>query len=268
MVDESSNLVEVTDVSIDSAGEGLGFQDFEHGQDQGNDFDEDDDEELLKNRGYGSSNETKNPSCCSLAYYKQFFNVTSTQIVRRLIRSIDVRPDAPLFYVDDSKPDMYGPFWVCTTLVFLMAATGNVAHYIESSKKELWKYDSRKLTTAAWIFYSSISIIPIGVWFALGHLNHAKSLIEVISIYGYSLFVFIPTCVICVFPSEALRWTCVILSFLTSSIFIVRNLGNLVIIRNPERNRSTKTKGYILLGVILFCHAGIALLMKMYFFEY
>jgi len=124
------------------------------------------------------------------------------------------------------------------------------------------------MTTAAWIFYSSISVIPIGVWFALGHLNHSKSLVEVISIYGYSLFVFIPTCVICVFPSESLRWTSIILSFMISSIFIVKNLGNLVIIQNPERNRSTKTKGYVLLGVILACHAGIALLMKLYFFEY
>lgn len=149
-----------------------------------------------------------------------------------------------------------------------MAATGNVAHYIATTEKTVWKYDFEKLTTAAWIFYSSISIIPVAVWFALGMLNHPKGLVEVISIYGYSLFVFIPTSVICVFPFEWLRWTSIICSFVLSSTFIIRNLGNLVIIRNPQRNRSTKTKGYVLLGIILFCHLMIAILMKVYFFEY
>jgi protein YIPF1/2 len=149
-----------------------------------------------------------------------------------------------------------------------MAATGNVAHYIATKEKTVWKYDFQKLTNAAWIFYSSISVIPIAVWFALGHLSHTKQLVEVISLYGYSLFIFIPTSVICVLPLEWLRWTSVVVSFVVSSTFIVRNLGNLVIIRNPEQNRSTKTKGYILLSVILACHLGIAVLMKFYFFHY
>mmetsp|Transcript_14467 Transcript_14467/g.35266 ORF Transcript_14467/g.35266 Transcript_14467/m.35266 type:complete len:274 (-) Transcript_14467:400-1221(-) len=272
MVDESSKLV-VTDVAIDDgAGDGLGFKDFEPsgagGAYGGSDIE--DDQGLLaeEGKGGGDHDDGSNASICSIKYYRQFFNVTSADITSRLLRTLDVRPEAPLFYIDDAKPDMYGPFWICTTLVFLMAATGNVAHYLETSKKTKWKYDFEKITTAAWIFYSSISIIPIAVWFALGHLNHAKSLVEVISIYGYSLFVFIPTCIICVAPIEWLRWTSIILSFMMSSIFIVRNLGNLVIIRNPERNRSTKTKGYVLLGVILFCHATIALLMKIYFFDY
>eukprot|EP00472_Partenskyella_glossopodia_P007948 CAMPEP_0197523158 /NCGR_PEP_ID=MMETSP1318-20131121/8152_1 /TAXON_ID=552666 /ORGANISM="Partenskyella glossopodia, Strain RCC365" /LENGTH=231 /DNA_ID=CAMNT_0043075763 /DNA_START=45 /DNA_END=741 /DNA_ORIENTATION=+ len=198
MATESTKLVDLNDVSIDGdggEGSGINFKDFGTSRPSASSYpdsvDADDDEGLLESGR--REDDSKNASICSLAYYRQFFNVTSREILRRLLKSLDVRPNSPLFYHDDSKPDMYGPFWVCTTLVFLMAATGNVAHYIATEQKTVWKYDFEKLTTAAWIFYSSISIIPIGVWFALGHLNHAKSLVEVISIYGYSLFVFIPT---------------------------------------------------------------------------
>jgi hypothetical protein len=38
---------------------------------------------------------------------------------------------APFFSVGDSKPDLYGPFWLCSTLVLFMAAIGNFASYLE-----------------------------------------------------------------------------------------------------------------------------------------
>ncbi|GAB5369413.1 hypothetical protein AAMO2058_001402400 [Amorphochlora amoebiformis] len=270
--DETSGLVPVAEVVIDDGepGGGLGFSGLSEPLPRRTNYmgglDDDDHEGLLEETQAGND-DAKDASVCSLAYYKQFFNISTEQIVSRLLRTLDCRPNSPLFYVEDGKPDMYGPFWVCTTLVFLMAATGNIAHYLSTASPG-WRYDVHKLTTAAWIFYSSISIIPISVWFALGHLNHTKSLVEVISIYGYSLFVFIPTCVICVLPNELVRWISICVSFTVSSVFIVKNLGNLVIIRNPDRNRSTKTKGYILLAVILGIHATIALLMKLYFFHY
>mmetsp|Transcript_20154 Transcript_20154/g.30187 ORF Transcript_20154/g.30187 Transcript_20154/m.30187 type:complete len:270 (+) Transcript_20154:117-926(+) len=263
--DETSTL-RVTNVSLDGKSEGIGFNEYPSNPTYSTELTDDEDDQRLLEEGDG--NESSNASICSLAYYKQFFNVTTSQISWRLLRALDVRPNAPLFYEDDSRPDMYGPFWVCTTLVFLIAASGNIAHYLETTGDSVWNYQFDKLTKAAWIFYSSISIIPIAVWFALGHLDHQKSLIEVVSIYGYSLTVFIPTCIICVTPDDYVRIAAIGLAFVISSIFIIRNLGNLVIIRNPERNRGTRTKGYILLGVILLCHAVIAFLMKIYFFKF
>lgn len=30
-------------------------------------------------------------------------------------------------------PDLYGPFWICVTLIFSIAIFGNFAHYIQNS---------------------------------------------------------------------------------------------------------------------------------------
>lgn len=30
-------------------------------------------------------------------------------------------------------PDLYGPFWICVTLIFSIAIFGNFAHYIQNT---------------------------------------------------------------------------------------------------------------------------------------
>jgi len=103
----------------------------------------------------------------------------------------------------------YGPFWIATTLIFVMAAAGNFANYIQFDDKEkAWAYDFTKVTVAASCLYSIISLVPLVVWFFLDKVGTTKGLVEVISLYGYSLFVFVPTSVsewvMFIFPSLAL----------------------------------------------------------------
>jgi len=30
-----------------------------------------------------------------------------------------------------TKPDLYGPFWICVTLIFSIAISGNIASYLQ-----------------------------------------------------------------------------------------------------------------------------------------
>ena len=49
------------------------------------------------------------------------------------------------------RPDLYGPFWVCVTLVFSIAISGNVAEYFQKSFETpegtnfKWHYDFHKV---------------------------------------------------------------------------------------------------------------------------
>ena len=50
------------------------------------------------------------------------------------------------------KGDLYGPIWVTTTLIFVMAMAGNIVDWKESHKQETadaWRYDFNKVTLAA-----------------------------------------------------------------------------------------------------------------------
>ena len=49
------------------------------------------------------------------------------------------------------RPDLYGPFWVCITLVFSIAISGNMADYLQTSftadddHPMKWHYDFHKV---------------------------------------------------------------------------------------------------------------------------
>jgi hypothetical protein len=93
----------------------------------------------------------------------------------------------------------YGPFWICSTLVFVTAALGNFAAYLAHKTSagggEAWHYDINKVTYAAIMFYGYVGVIPLGLYFLLKYLGITSGLIQLWCLYGYSLFVFIPASV-------------------------------------------------------------------------
>jgi len=208
--------------------------------------------------GRQPANDGPEPSLCSMAYFQRYFDVNTRQVIGRVGRSL--LPISHPFFPPPEKPDLYGPFWVCFTLVFLMAATGNVASYFAfSSQKDVAAQENlaiEKLSIAATVFSFTIFIVPLLVWVVLGHVGVSKSFVEIMSLYGYSLSIYIPACVICMFPIEWLRWTTMAVSFGISGSLVLRN------IYQPQLT------SYILLGVIGAYHAGLAVVTKFYFFDF
>ena len=76
----------------------------------------------------------------SLEFYKYYFNVTTTQIFDRFISVLMLKP---FLRSDSIRTDMYGPFWITTSLIVLTAITGNFAQFLKHNDKnqEEWKYD-------------------------------------------------------------------------------------------------------------------------------
>jgi hypothetical protein len=204
-------------------------------------------------------------SLLSAAFYRQFFDVNTQQVLMRLKRALVPSPDP--FYRDDDVPDLYGPFWITTTLVFLMAVTGNFANYLShitsTEGKAEWRSDFKKLSVAASSFYSLIIFMPVIAYFLLARIGQPKALSELVSLYGYSLFVFVPTSMVSVLPFEPLRWLAVLASFCLSALFLARNLWS-----SANLTPANRSLVMTFLGLVVAVQFFFAVLMKFYFFTY
>jgi len=84
--------------------------------------------------------------------------------------------------------------------------------------------------------------------------------VEIISIYGYSLSVYVPASVVCIAPYDWIRWPVIVWCFMVSTWFIVKNLF-------PTDPNLRKRTALVMVGVTLY-HAALALITKIYFFSY
>lgn len=138
-----------------------------------------------------------------IKYYQRFFDVTTESMLIRLLKAMFPFQFGGLtggrFYAEEGmKPDLYGPIWITTTLIFLLAAAGNYANYLQfiaQDTKPKWTCDYQKVTMAASVFYFWISLFPTAVWCFMQRYGEQKGLVEVISIFGYSLITLLPVCV-------------------------------------------------------------------------
>jgi hypothetical protein len=56
--------------------------------------------------------------------------VTSADVRARLLHSLV--PFNPKFFdISQNTPDLYGPFWIYTTLIFIIAAAGSISGYLQ-----------------------------------------------------------------------------------------------------------------------------------------
>jgi len=192
-----------------------------------------------------------------LEFYQQFFNVDSSEVLYRCLRAM-----WPFKYdfLENVKgnPDFYGPFWISTTLIFLMAAAANFASYLD--KRETWHYDFYKLTYGAAVIYGYTFGIPLIFWLYMKWVDIGISLIEVLCLYGYSLFVYSPVAILCIIPNSILQTVVVIVGWVISTSFLVVNLWM------PLRERLGHA--FIILIVMSLLHTGLALTFRLYFFLY
>ncbi|BAF17640.1 uncharacterized protein [Oryza sativa Japonica Group] len=160
----------------------------------------------------------------NVASYAPYFNVDTDVVVDRLISS--VYPMDGFFRKIDANPDMYGPLWITTTLIFMLAAFGNFATYLMQRKTDLniWSFDVGYFNWAASVMYGYAAAVPAIFFFLFQYFGSRPSLVRFWCMWGYSLFIFIPASVLLLIPVEFLRWVIIILVGGASSWFISLNL--------------------------------------------
>jgi hypothetical protein len=215
----------------------------------------------------------------TITYYQPLFDVDTVQVLNRVKGSLLPRPRGAFFELIAANPDLYGPFWVATTLIFAMAITGNLASYLAFvpstmapygtvDKPSRWQYDFSQLTVAGSVIYSYVTLLPLLFWLLLRYYEASKKLADVLCIYGYTMAVFVPISVLCVLPSNLLRWLLVLLGGAISSIFLLSNFHAHLADCFPYGEGDAKKKTYSLLGLMLGFHIVLVFVFKVYFFHY
>ena len=163
----------------------------------------------------------------SVHYYKRYFDVDTRQVGARVVRSL--LPVKPL--MDESvgeAADLYGPFWVCTTLIFVLAVTHNFSGYLRFLPSELqpeWNYDFNKVVIATSLIYSYATLVPLAVWGLLKYFGVEVQLTYTLCVYGYSLAVYnlLSIALVLSHTLNWLAWLFVFLSCLISTAVLVTN---------------------------------------------
>jgi hypothetical protein len=197
----------------------------------------------------------------TISFYAQFFDVDTAEVLRRC--SSALYPRSPFLDVLDGNPDLYGPFWLATTVVFILFLTGTISQYLARQHIKHFTYDFRLLSGAAGLIYGYTGVIPVALWGLLKWFGagDSASLVECLALYGYANVIWIPVALISWSPVAVLNWVFVAVGFAMSCGFLVRNLWPVV------NATDAKTSRILLLGVIAL-HAGLAIAIKILFFAH
>jgi uncharacterized membrane protein len=95
------------------------------------------------------------PSFLSLNNLRPYFEVSSKQLIKRV--GLAMIPFSQKFMTDyNAKPDLYGPFWVLTTLICTLFISSNLYCYIMFNQKDDESSSGitfRAIPTAAAVIY-------------------------------------------------------------------------------------------------------------------
>lgn len=234
------------------------FSDFPHSAVDDDDNEAETDEtELLKKK--------KNPAW-SFAYYQEFFDIDTTMVLSRIKSSLIPHPSYSLNRTNiKGQPDMYGPFWICATLVMCIGVLSNLTNFITnlSNLEYHYKPQFQLLPIAASVIYFYCFIFPLFIkllfWWRKNAVGCTVS--QIICIYGYSLFILIPASFLFLVPYDAFDWVVVACSICLSGIVIMVSLW-------PAFSNDDKKLAGLLLFILFGVHAAMIVLLKLYFFTF
>ena len=104
-------------------------------------------------------------SMASIEYYQQYFDVDTEQVLSRIKASMWPLQDDFLHRIKN-RADLYGPLWISTTLIFVLAMAGNIVEWqtINEENRPNWRYDFSKVSFAATTIYTYVTLMPFIIW--------------------------------------------------------------------------------------------------------
>lgn len=79
-----------------------------------------------------------------LSFYAQFFDVDTSAVLSRCWAALF--PRANFLDVLEGNPDLYGPFWIATTVVLILFLGGTISKYLAATRSTPFAYDFRLLS--------------------------------------------------------------------------------------------------------------------------
>ena len=195
-------------------------------------------------------------------------------------------PRAPFLDVLDGNPDLYGPFWIATTVVFILFLAGSInarwGRLSGDPGADGGGFDWALLSGSAGLIYAYTGLVPVALWAVLRWFgSESANLLECWCLYGYANLIWIPVAMISwswidgmflflnysrnspfiLTSFTVLNFVFVAVGFALSALFIVRNLY-------PVLSATDVRTSKILLIVVVVLHAGLAIAIKVFFFAH
>ncbi|THH03471.1 hypothetical protein EW146_g10437 [Bondarzewia mesenterica] len=219
-------------------------------------------------RGYISDTSKGSASFWNVEYYQVYFDIDTKTVLSRCLTTLyPLSPNYTSAHLTPS-PDLYGPFWTLTTLIFTLFVTSSLASSITSYLSyEPVTYDFALLSVAVGLVYAYGIGVPILLWGVLRYLGvvgtggEGWGMVEALSVWGYAMFAWIPVSILCIIPVPVVRWILTGLAFAFSGYFLVANVYPVL------ASADSKAIRLIIILVAAF-HAALALVFKVLFFSY
>merc|ERR1719203_211549 len=230
-----------------------------------------------KNANNNPSNKNffeKMMSCFTISGYKQYFDVDTVDIKDRIVASlthfnIEGGFRESVLERNGSGPDLYGPFWVATTLVFFVAVSSNLSMYLHSDSSADFEYDVAHIGRAMGIIYSFIFVLPTVLFFAFNCLSISIPLVDLMCLYGYSLVPYLPASLLCAIPLNFSIWIVLVAATGISMIFVLRNVvRNIMAANSAEGSSLGRKKDGPVFGTLMGCHIVFLLALKFSFYHH
>ncbi|CAH8634800.1 unnamed protein product [Schistosoma bovis] len=230
----------------------------------------------------------------SFKFYQQYFDVDTSQVLHRLASAFI--PNPRINFIQHSlKPraDLYGPFWISTTLMLAAAIGGNISNYLQSRREvSSWHYDFQKVTLTSTIIYVYWWLTPL-MLHAVMHIHrknkkpqsndaesdltdllersdtdtssfhnakNANKFFDVLSTYGYSLAVFVPVAILWTIQIDILQWLLFLVGIGISGAFLVFALM-------PSIRKEYPKLATPIMIIIIVVHFGFSLALMIAFFH-
>jgi len=203
-----------------------------------------------------------------LSYAQTLFDVSTEDVKKRLKLALVPYPLNDGEQNDfRTSPDFWGPFWVATTAIFCLAATGNFSRLVEddpSGKADTkFKADYGLVGLAATMIYGALCAVPVLTRAALyfsGQEVDSINFRQMICVYGYSLAPVIPISLLCLLPFSLLRWLLIFIGLAVSLLFIRGNLWTDISVQAPSLK-------FPVIGFIAGTQGLMFLVYRMHFFN-
>ena len=193
---------------------------------------------------------------CNLSFLQVYFDIDTEDIKNRLISSLNPL-NSNFIKLINNKPDLYGPFWIYTTIIFIIAASGSFSKYLQGANDA--DYFQEFVPTAAYVIYGVGFCLPFIIFILMYFFGSQINFMIILCIYGYSFTIYAPIMII-IIPFEKIQGFLLFLAVLSSTIFIIVNFL-------AEMNKYEDNKKYLVIGVIVLFQISLFLILKFNFFK-
>ena len=192
---------------------------------------------------------------CIFSFIRPYFKVTFNDVKFRIISSF-LPINNSFFDIAVQRPDLYGLFWIYTTLIYVIAAGGALSYYFTNSVNN---YFQAFVPVAGSILYCFGFGFPLVMYLCMRFFKVEMKYVSLICLYGYSLTCFIPVLILCASGFAWIQWILLLYGIANSTVFVLINIWNTIRILDEK-------KKYILLGIFCGGQFILFLILKFYFF--